>query len=79
MRKHPPVNCHLGSVRVPVKDTVLAGFKIPKGVPVVCNSWGMVRDPKIFPQPEVSTTILSCSYPKINQACIELLSSCTSA
>lgn len=57
MRKHPPVNCHLGSARIPAKDTVLAGFFIPKGVPVVCNSFGMVRDPKIFPRPDVSASL----------------------
>lgn len=58
MRKHPPVNCNLGLARIPLKDTMLGGFFIPKGVPVVCNSFGMVRDPKIFPRPDVSTPLL---------------------
>lgn len=70
MRKHPPVNCHLGSIRVAAKDATLGGFKIPKGTPVVCNSFGMVRDPKIFPNPDVSKFIqprLDSPFPPFTQ------------
>ncbi|XP_072040202.1 cytochrome P450 2U1-like [Amphiura filiformis] len=46
----------LGSVtpvisRCATVDTTLAGYAIPKGTNVICNTWGLHYDPDIWPDP----------------------------
>ncbi|XP_072047385.1 cytochrome P450 2U1-like [Amphiura filiformis] len=41
-----PMICRCATV-----DTTLAGYAIPKGTNVICNTWGLHYDPEIWPDP----------------------------
>ena len=48
LRMYPLV---VGNARVPIKDVVVSGYRVPKDVPVVMCSTSLMRDPKHFPRP----------------------------
>ena len=54
LRMHPVGNPMFSPCRVCTQDTVLGGHKIPKGVGIMLNSPFISRDPKYFPEPDVS-------------------------
>ncbi|XP_072017649.1 cytochrome P450 2U1-like [Amphiura filiformis] len=41
-----PMICRCATV-----DTTLAGYAIPKGTNIICNTWGLHYDPEIWPDP----------------------------
>ena len=48
LRMYPLI---VGNARIPVKDVVVSGYRVPKGIPVAMCSTSLMRDPKHFPRP----------------------------
>jgi len=51
LRYIPPVTA--GLPHAVIQDDVYRGWLIPKGSIVIANAWGMLRDPSIYPDPEI--------------------------
>jgi len=43
----------LGVPHATIKDDIYNGFLIPKGAIVIANSWAILHDPTIYPEPEL--------------------------